>query len=229
MTIKKIVFIGLAIAVFLASLVFNVSQFLQSRKDKSRIDLLSKNTSNGQAKIINRYIHDSIEHVVTKEVFVASDDEKAIAVGGAYLDTLTRALNVAVNRIDEVTKVNGTLVAENLKLRRDMVNNSYHYSDKFLNLSFLPDSNTASLSYNVALNSARYWKRSWLLGAKQYYNDYFSDDQRVTINNVKRYTQAEERQKRLGIGGSLGYAYIPMLNRFTPYIGFGLNYNLKEF
>jgi hypothetical protein len=167
--------------------------------------------------------------VVIKEVPVATTAEKSIAVGSGYLDTLTKALSIAVNKVDEATKVNATLIAENIQLRQMQAGSMLQYRDKWLRLDYDPDSNTVALNYDVSLNIAKYWKRSWLVGEKKYYVDIFSDDPRVQVNSVKRYTMAQSRQRRFGVGFNASYSYLPFYNSWQPAIGIGINYNLFEF
>lgn len=229
MTGKKILLVSILVAVCCISLLLNYTLFKAKKLSDQRIELLSQNTSNGQASIITKYVHDSIEHVVIKEVPVTTVVEKNIAVGSGYMDTLTRAIKIAANRIDEVTKINAKLVAENVSLRKSNADGSYKYQDKWLNVTYMPDSNKIDLSYDVGLQAAKYWKRSWLLAPKQYYVDVFADDPRVQINAVKRYTLSEEKQRRLGIGFNAGYSFIPFLNKWQASVGVGLNYNLIEF
>lgn len=64
-----------------------------------------------------KYIRDSIEHTVIKEVVVHSNAGKTLAVGSGYIDTLTRALKVAQDRMSVATKVEARLTAENMRLQ----------------------------------------------------------------------------------------------------------------
>lgn len=226
---KTSIILPLVILLLALSLFVNIRQLIRSRKDAARIATLGATTTNGQAKIITRYIHDSIEHVVIKEISVKSDADKAIAIGSNYMDTLTKAIKVAANRIDEVTKVNAKLSAENVALKKSATGNKYEYQDKWLSLSYSTDSSLLNLSYDVSLNIAKYWKRNWFIAPKQYFVDLYSDDSRIKINSVKRYTLSVQSPKRLGVGLSAGYSYIPFLNKWQPTIGIGLNYNLIEF
>jgi hypothetical protein len=226
---KTSIILPLVILLLTLSLFVNIRQLIRSRKDAARIAALGEATPGGQAKIITRYIHDSIEHVVIKEISVKSDAEKEIAIGSNYMDTLTKAIQVAANRIDEVTKVNAKLAAENITLKKSATGNKYEYQDKWLSLSYSTDSSLLNLSYDVSLNIAKYWKRNWFIAPKQYFVDLYSDDSRIKINSVKRYTLSVQSPKRLGVGLSAGYSYIPFLNKWQPSIGIGLNYNLIEF
>lgn len=227
---NRSLFIILFFALLLSfSLFINIKQFIRSEADAGRIAALSSSTRNGQAKVIMRYVHDSIEHVVIKEAAAHTLAEKNTAVGAGYLDTLSKAIKIASNRIDQVTQINARLEAENLQLKKSATLNQYTYQDKWLNISYNPDSNLVGLNYNVSLNTARYWKRPWLLGAKEYYLDIFSEDSRVKINSAKRYTYMERKVKKFGLGFSAGYSFIPFLNQWQPTLGVGLNYNLIQF
>lgn len=224
---KNLIIILLTVGVGI-SLACNIGQLKRGKRDKARIEALSQQSAPGEAKIIERYIHDSIEHVVVKEVPAQTGAEKAIAVGNGYMDTITRALKVAVKQVEEVTRVNAALLAENIQLRQGS-GGAQEYSDQWLRLIYHPDSNSVDLSYDVALNQVRYWKRSWLLGPKRYYNDLYASDPRVTIASVRRFTLPEARPKPWGIGVSAGYAYDPLRTDWYPYLGFGLSYNLIRF
>jgi hypothetical protein len=227
---KKTLFVVGPLLLVVLSLFMNWKQWRNSVADQDRIEALSQNTSNGEAKIVDRYIHDSVEHVVIKEVFVKTPAEKAVAVGSGYTDTLARALKVAVKQIDEVTKVNAALVAKlQMKEQAGQPTAMRYHNDKWLTASYDRDTDSLNLKYNVALNQAQYWKRSWLLAPKRYFNDIFSDDPRVSINSVKRFTMADRKPKRFGIGAHVGYGLtLPQLKP-TVFAGVGINYNLVEF
>jgi hypothetical protein len=211
------------------SLFLNLKQYIRTKADAARIALLASQQTPQHAPVVTRYIHDSIEHLVVREVMVASDEAKGIAVGAAYIDTLRRAIKVAEKQIDQVTKINANLRAENIVLKQSTDVRAYEYKDKWLSLAYDPDSSKLSLSYDVSLNTARYWKRSCFLAPRQYYLDIFSDDPRIKIGNIKRYTIAEPKAKKFGIGLHAGYSYNPFNNQWYPSFGFGLNYNLIRF
>jgi len=219
----------LALLLLALSLAVNVRQLVSGRKDARRMAELEEGAAAGHARIVTRYIHDSIEHVIVKEVAVKSNAEKTSAIGSPYLDTLTRAIKVAAGRIDEVTRVNAKLVAENVSLRKAATGNRYEYQDKWLSLSYSADSSRLDVNYNVSLNIAKYWKRKWFVAPRQYYIDLYSDDPRVRINEVKRFTLATQGPKRFGFGFSAGLGYLPFSNQWQPFFGVGLNYNLIEF
>lgn len=105
----------------------------------------------------------------------------------------------------------------------------YRYRDPWLSLDYDADNNRVNLQYDASLHIVKYHKRKSLLGSKESFIDIFSDDPRVTINSVKRFTVAEQRQKRLGLGIHAGYSYSPLINSLMPTVGIGLQYNVIEF
>lgn len=189
--------------------------------------------------ISERYVaKDGTNHALAADpVRTRKTEEKRRAVGGPYLDTVAKALNVSVKQIDELEHEVATLKAENIRLTQSNTNpKRQEYKDSFLSLVYNSDSNTIdSLSYIVELTRTRYWKRPWLLASKRYYNDIFSADQRVTINSVRRFTLPEPGPKKFGIGFQVGYGF-PVIPapKFSfqppaPYIGIGFSYNLVRF
>jgi len=127
------------------------------------------------------------------------------------------------------TKVEARLTAENMRLQKLVDTNVYRYRDPWLSFYYDADSNRVNLQYDTSLHIVKYHKRKRLLGSKQSFIDIFSDDPRVTINQVKRFTVAEKRQKRLGLGIHAGYSYSPLLKRLMPTVGIGFQYNVVEF
>ncbi|KAA5533735.1 hypothetical protein F0919_14480 [Taibaiella lutea] len=211
------------------SLFLNLKQFIRTKADAIKISALAAQQTTHYAPVVTRYIHDSIEHLVVKEIMIASNEDKSGTIGSAYIDTLKRAINIAEKQMDQVTKINASLAAESITLKQSTDNKLYEHHDKWLSLSYYPDSNKFNLHYDVSLNTVRYWKRSWILGSKQYYLDIFSDDPRIKIDNIKRYTIAEPKPKKFGIGLHAGYSFNPVNNQWHPSFGFGLNYNLIRF
>lgn len=189
--------------------------------------------------IAARYVaKDGTNHALAADpVRTRQTEEKRRAVGGPYLDTVAKALNVSVARIDELERVNASLTAENVKLTAAAGNpRKLQYRDRWLHLTYDADSNTLdSLGYDVELTRVRYWRRAWLLADKHYFNDVFSSDPRVTIGGVRRFTLPEPTPKKFGIGLQAGYGF-PIVPAPTfsfqppaPYIGIGFSYNLVRF
>lgn len=181
---------------------------------------------------------DSTRHAMAAEpVRTRKTEEKQAAVGSGYLDSVVKALDVSVKRIDEVERINASLVLENVRLKQSPQNpRKLEYRDKWLHLTYDADSNQLdSLGYNVELARIRYWSRAWLLAQKRYYNDVYSADPRVTINAVRRFTIPEPRPKKFGVGIQAGYGFrIDPANPLewqtaAPYLGLGISYNLIRF
>ncbi len=189
--------------------------------------------------IVGRYVaKDSTRHaLVAEQVRTRKTAEKQTAVGKAYLDSVAAALAVSVKQVDEVSRTNATLLAENIQLKATVANpKKQEYRDRWLRIVYDADSNQIdSLAYDVELTHARYWNRPWLLGDKRYYNDVFSPDPRVTINAARRFTLPEPRPRKFGIGIQAGYGFTfdpsaPFaLPPTWPYLGVGLSYNFIRF
>ena len=245
----KLLFLLALIALLVVSVTGNFHQWRNRKADKARIALLQQSVATPQNAIVARAINPTtgIEHVTVAPLPARSTTQKVQAIGAGYIDTVTRALQVAVKQLDEASRIVATLEAKNLKLEAaaavaGQAPGKPSYSDKWLNLTYNPDSNSVDLSYNVTLNSTRYWKRSWLLGNRRYYTDIFSEDPRVRINSVQAFTVPEPRPKRFGLGLQVGGGYLvqtanPFTNPFVNpivgppnlYIGAGLSYNLIRF
>lgn len=219
--------------VIIASVCLHLRNIWKAKKQQARIEQLAAAADRTiKDEPVKVYIRDSILHYVYIDKPAATKAEKYEAVG-TYIDTVSKALKVAVSTIEEVTKVNAALQAENIKLKRqtnkaDTSKNSniYAYTDKYLNIQYNADSNLATINYALSLNVAKYQKRKWLLGQKQSFVDFYADDKRVNIAGVKRYTLPAAKPRRFGVGISAGYAIMSPTLQPTPYIGVGINYNI---
>lgn len=214
---------------------------IKQQQSAKRLENLSKVTSSGQTVIIDT-IRDKEgrQHAVTREVPVESESEKRLAVGGSYIDTVSTALKVAVDRIEELTKANGTLVArvkllETIKEIPDKSGNSIAatlkvHQDKYLYAEYNPSNDSLFLDYKVALNTAKYSKRKSFLHQRENYINIWSDDPRVTINGVKRFSEdVTPKPKRFSIGPNVSYSYNFLTGKWQPAVGIGLQYNLIRF
>lgn len=203
----------------------------KSQQDQSISDLIQ---NQGENQIVKEYTRDSITHTVFKDRIInGNSNEKLIALGKPYADSLEKALKVSIDKIDMVTKINGKLEAQVALLTTQTPKGETvkTHKDKYLDLVYYPVTDSLNLAYNLELNDARYSDRKWLLGAKQNYIDMFSPDKRITINGAKTYRVKEQPPNRFGIGLSAGYGVgvDGNLVRLVPYIGLGVNYNLIEF
>lgn len=216
----------------LLSIALNIRQDHQAnKKEKQLATLLSQQ---GQNKIVTRYTHDSIKHTVFKEKIINNTvSEKLSALDKSYADSLQKALKISIDKIDQVTKINASLVAElKLKDRKDANGMIVKvHKDKNLDLQYYPNNDSLKFIYDIELSDVRHKDRKWFLGTPQHYIDVFSNDKRVTINGMQSFRIAQEKSKRFGIGLQTGYGIAKDGNtmRLAPYFGIGLNYNLIEF
>ncbi|MCT4127942.1 hypothetical protein CMT75_08910 [Elizabethkingia anophelis] len=218
---------------FLAlSIGLNIRQeYTSAEKEKQMTVLL---TQGGNNKIVEKYTRDSITHTVFNEKIINnSTSEKIAALDRSYADSLQKALKISIDKIDQVTKVNGKLEAQLalISKQNDKGQIVKSHKDKYLDLVYYPDTDSVKLAYDINLNEARYSQRKWLLGAKQNFINVYSDDPRVTINGLKSFRLKEKPPNRFGIGLSAGYGLAKdgTTIKAAPYFGIGLNYNLIEF
>jgi len=207
-----------------ASVIYNLKQGFRAIENAKKLSRLSNSSYPESAQIVTRYIKDNVEHAVIEENDTRANGSKPYL----FIDSLKNLLSVKEKQLLQATKVNGMLQAENLVLKQ-YSDSIYGYQDKWLKLSYNAESNQLDLNYELTLSTAKYWKRKWFLAPKQYYIDVFSDDQRVKIKNVKRFTIETPKPKKFGIGLSMGYSYSLADSKWQPYIGLGLNYNLIRF
>lgn len=214
-----LIFLLLILAI---SLFYNIRQEFRAIANAKKIAALSSAGNNGDAPIITRYIRNNTEHAVIKEYELRNDKPSV------FIDSMKELLAIKEKQLLQATQVNAMLKSGNLllKLRSDSL---YEYQDKWLKLTYTPESNSIDLNYALTLSTVKYWKRKWFLAPKAYYIDVFSDDPRVTIENVKRFTIETSKPKKFGIGLNVGYGYGFASNQWQPYIGAGLSYNLIRF
>lgn len=188
----------------------------------------------GENQIVKEYTRDSIVHTVFKDRLIGNTkNEKELAIGKTYADSIQKALKISIDKIDQVTKINARLEAQ-LALatkQNDKGQTVKTHKDQYLDLVYYPQTDSVNLAYNIELNDSRHSDKKWLFGTKQNYIDMFSPDKRVTINGVKSYRIKEQPPNRVGIGISAGYGMGKDGNtiKILPYFGIGLNYNLIEF
>lgn len=188
----------------------------------------------GENQIIKEYKKDSIVHTVFKDRLIDNNvNQKQLAIGKTYADSIQKALKISIDKIDQVTKINAKLEAQ-LALQtkqNDKGQTLKTHQDKYLNLVYNPQNDSLQFAYNLKLNEARYHDRAWLLGKTHNYVDVYPDDPRITINGLKSYRVKESPAKRFGIGlqGGYGLGKDGNVIRLVPYLGLGLNYNLIEF
>jgi hypothetical protein len=230
-TIHKF-FIGCLFIAFLVSIGFNIYQKIKERNHQQDLSALVQDQGNN--KIIEKYVKDSVTHTIYQDRFINdSKSEKQLAIGKTYADSLQKALKLSIDKIDQVTKINARLEAQMaLTTKQTPAGQTVKtHKDQYLDLIYYPDNDSLKMAYDIRLNDARYSEKKWFLGAKQNYINVYSDDKRVTINGLKSYRIKEAPPNRFGIGLSVGYGLAKDGNalKAVPYFGAGLNYNLFEF
>lgn len=134
-------------------------------------------------------------HLKVKDNIIHSNGSKErLAVSPGIIDTVSIALKIAKEKINELTRVNAVLVASNLKgnavqtsTREGTITTVYKYKDRYADLSFNSRDTTFDFKYNLDLKTAGYRDKSWLLGTPVDVLELYSEDPRVTINSVERY------------------------------------------
>lgn len=150
-----------------------------------------------EAEVINKRVDQyGRQHVIISatENTYSHQDVKS-AVGEGILDTTANAIGILKKQIHDLTVINSTLKAENLKASviSNNGNTTYNYRDKYLDLSYKPgnpsdtlDKGEFDFKYDADLTITQYWKRKWLLAEKTSFIDIYSNDPRTTINGVKK-------------------------------------------
>ena len=225
--LHKFLFFALT-ALLLCSVGIIIHQDAKKRQQDHSIAQLIENRS--QNTIVEKYIRDSVVHTVFQDRLINNTtNEKQIAIGKTFADSLESALKMSIDKINQVTKVNARLEAKLALITKQNGTKTHQY--QFLNLSYNPENDSLQVAYNLQLNEARYQQKKWLFGTPQNYINVYSDDPRITINSLKSYRIKEAPPNRFGIGFNAGYGIgIDRNNvRLIPYVGVGLNYNLFEF
>ena len=230
-SIHKFLFGGL-ILLLLCSIGFIIHQDAKGRQQDQSISQLIENK--GENQIIEKYTRDSVVHTVFKDRIINNTtNEKHLALGKTYADSIQKALKISIDKIDQVTKINGRLEAQ-LALQTKQTDKGQvlkTHKDQYLDLAYNPETDSLQFAYNLKLNEARYSDKKWLFAPKNNYINVYSDDKRITINGLQSYRIKEDPPNRMGIGISAGYGVGKDGNtlRLVPYVGVGLNYNLIEF
>lgn len=202
---------------------------------KKREELLATLVGQQGGNIIEKhYEKDSVIHTVFKDKIIENNaNEKSLAVGKSYIDSLQNALKISIDKMEQVSKINAELTAK-LQLKEALTESGdkmLSHSDKYLSLNYYPQTDSVDFRYNLKLNEVRYKDRKWLFGKTNYFVDVFSDDPRVKINGMNTYRIRGQPQSRWGLGIQAGYGFQLSGNqiRAAPIVGMGINYNLINF
>jgi len=171
-------------------------------------------------RIIERYLDkNGSGHLVIEDTKITKEQKKDLIKNSGLIDTVAAALNIAKAKINELTKVNASLVALNLKGKPDSPNNPtsiIRYVDKYANITYNPIDTMFGLKYNINLINAKYTKNDGFLGLRSTnVVDLYSEDKRVTINGVERYS-LEVPDPNFGLKGQIKAQYNFKSKSFTP-------------
>src|SRR5690625_3910610 len=176
---KNILIIALAIA---------LGYFILIPKKKEKIEVpypVKEYVELEVERVVKLIDEEGFEHAVTKEVDnVVKHYEQLSDSAKNKLDSVTRLLNISRKQLSEWRSYAVTL--EDSLMKAEKIGDTFVYNDKYSTIKFFPDSQTFSLKYNATINHAEYYKRNWFLGPKKHYIDFWIEDPRATINNVKR-------------------------------------------
>jgi len=141
-----------------------------------------------EVKRVNKQIDEQgFEHAVARAVEnVVKRYEQLSDSAQIELDSINNLLNISRNQLKEWRSYAVTL--EDSLLRAEKIDDTFVYSDKWSEIKFTPneDAGHFSLKYDAKINYAEYWKKSWFLGKKKHYIDFWIEDPRATVNGVKR-------------------------------------------
>lgn len=142
-------------------------------------------------------------------------------------DTLAPALNIATEKIDELTRAKFTLEGQ-LKAAKDQrEKDRIFYENKYMQIVSNTLDSTIKYKYNAIVDVVKYQDRKWLLGKENTYIDISSPDKNMKINGVEHFKKRlDVKPKKIGIGIQAGYYYVPGSNQFQPGFGIGISYNL---
>lgn len=154
-------------------------------------------------KIIERYVDSGgSEHLVVQDNAFTKEQVQNILKTDKYVkDTLARALKIATDRINELTRINATLViaSKGTVVTPGDKNSIVTGKDKWLNWSYNPTDTMLNMNYNVQLDHVKYNPDRKILGIpfgknkSVSYLDLFSPDPRIKLNSVERLTIADKQ------------------------------------
>lgn len=145
-------------------------------------------------------------------------------------DTLAPALNIATEKIDELTRAKFNLEGQLKATRTELDDNKkarIFYESKYMQIVSNTADSTIDYKYNAIVDVVKYQDRKWLLGKENTYIDISSPDKNMKINGVEHFKKRiDVKPKRFGLGIQAGYYYVPAANQFYPGFGLGVSYNL---
>lgn len=219
----------------MALVVMTIFAFHYCRENRQaraeNVELRNKRTYT--AEVIQDYVApDSTKHQTIKDnVFISPESVAAIDTG--YIDSIAMALNVANDKITELTRVRAALTGR-LKasiITMDSLNNrTYTFSGRFLNAILTERDSMLKYKYNAEISIVKYRKRKNLFSPEYSYIDLSSNDPNMKINGLYQFTiKHRDKVTPFGIGLQMGYYFYPEYGVFRPAIGAGVSYNLIRF
>lgn len=167
-------------------------------KEIKRLEKVSKQeqgTVSTAAKIVKQYVDgNGANHTQVKPKELTKQQAKDFIENDTYVnDTLVKALNIANNKIAELTRINGEISGESKGKVEEPGNDKSIVTgeDKYFSWAYNPVDTTLGWKYNLDLNIGGFNERKKIfglrIGDKQYFEDYSSPDKRLVIKGVERY------------------------------------------
>lgn len=168
--------------------------------------------------------------VSTYEPTIAKGD---VAVSGgispAYIDSISRALNVASDRITSLTKANMNLNAK-IKLIESVDSTGRllaTYKDKSFDIKYYTDSTEMDIHANVGLNFLDHKSRKHFLQPWHHYTEVWTTDPRFMIDNLYRVIREGPKSSRWGVDAFVGPSFSK--EGMNVAFGIGIGYRIIEF
>jgi len=173
---------------------------------------------------------DSVNHLVidsrTNSIIEKEATRKAQELA-PVIQNIAESLSIAPKQVESATTISTSSLRDSVVFLRkeldDAKSLSYFYKDKYLTLTVrgnkyldTADKGSFDFAYNADLNIVQYWKREHFFSTKKSYTDISSNDPRVTISGVKKFTVVQQ-QPQLGFRAGIRASY----NTTTSAIGFG--------
>lgn len=229
----KILLLGMIVA-GLGSCLYIIKE---RKKEKEILSEYRKNKDKPLTEQIPKIIYtdkDSITHI-QQEIVKSLELSNTITKDyNTYVkDTLAVALDIAVDKIEELTRIKAQLEGELKATKIELDENKskrIFYENKYLSIVSHMDSlgNPQNLkyTYNAELNIAQFSKRKHFFAPKKSYVDISSPDPNFKINGIEVYRkEIYQPPRNIGLGLQLGYG-IDKDWKPSPYFGVGISYNL---
>ena len=143
------------------------------------------------------------------------------------VDSVVQIVNIRNQQLKSYSQINATIVAENVSLKRQVGKDTvYIFKDKWLDLTFRQDKDSATFDFTYALelNDINYWKKQNLFSKKVGYHEIWSPDPRVKINGVDKLTIASPFRNSITFDIRTDYNF--KYNEATS--GIGIEYSTRK-